>query len=398
MTELSRARPRIDRARVAIAALFFVNGFGYGVWVAHIPLFKARLGVTDGPLGFALLGAAAASLVTMPLVGAAIGRRGSRGICATAALAACLSLVLPFLAPTYLAFVFACIAIGTAYSAFDVAMNAQAVAREKGGDGAPLMSSFHAAFSFGGLAGSLGSSFAIARGSSLATDGIGVAALCVAVALATLPYLLAERGSPGGVARRFPPRVVAALGAIAFFGLVGEGAVADWSGIYLRESLAAAAATSAAGFGAFSVAMALGRLFGDRIVARFGSRRVLVLGATLAASALALALVARTQPAAFVAFVLVGLGLSNVVPIVFSLAGDIPGLGPGVAIAAVSTFGYVGFLVGPPTIGLSADAFGLPASLGLVVASIAAIVVVTPLALRRKKIREAPHVTGRFRR
>ena len=169
-------------------------------------------------------------------------------------------------------------------------------------------------------------------------------------------------------------RAVGVLGAIAFFGLFGEGSVGDWSAVYLRSSLDASAAAAAFGFGAFSVAMATSRALGDRIVARFGPRTTLTGGAALAAVSLAAALAIHAPWAAYFGFAGMGLGLANVIPVLFSAAGRMPGVPAGAAIAGVSTIGYIGLLAGPPTIGFVADATGLPLALALVVAFVCAIV------------------------
>lgn len=378
---------RIDRRRAAVTALFFANGFGFGAWVAHLPLFKTRLGLSDGVLGSALFCASLASLVAMPLLGTLIARYGSRGAATGASIAASVLLVLPFLAASLLEFVFAAIAIGAAYSAMDVAMNAQAVALEARRARA-IMSSFHAFFSTGGLVGSVASALLIARGLSIEADGAIVALTACAFVAVALPFLTGEaevaQAAQSRRAQLNALRPVALFGALAFLGLVGEGAMSDWSGIYLRSSLAVAAAASAAGFGAFSIAMAVGRGLGDAIVARAGAARTLVAGSLLATAALAGALLVHTAWAAYLGFVLVGLGLANVIPILFSAAGRVRSLPPGVGIASVSTLGYAGFLVGPPAIGFTSDAFGLRIALTLVVVCIAAIAMLAPKALAHR--------------
>ena len=368
-------------------ALFFVNGFGFGAWVAHLPLFKARLAISDGQVGLALLGAAVASLVSMPLVGSSIARFGSRHVCWVTSTAACAALVLPFYATSYVPFVAAAIVIGAAYSAFDVTINAQAVAVEAAA-ARPIMSSFHALFSFGGLVGSGFSAVLIARRFPFAAGGTCVAAACLVVVVAALPKLAPDRPADGAASRGAAApsgrkRALALLGVLAFLGLVGEGAMSDWTGIYLRSSLGVAAAGSAAGFGAFSVAMALGRASGDRLVALFGSRRAVAGGAALAAAALGGALAVHTVWAAYLGFACVGLGLANVIPVLFSAAGKAPGLAPGVGIALISTIGYGGFVIGPPVIGFTSDALGIRLALSLVVAALCAIAVLTGVALPR---------------
>ncbi len=366
-------------ARSAVGAVFFANGFGYGAWIAHLPLFKTHLALSDGAIGLSLLGGSCASLVTMPLIGRSIGRIGSRSICIAASLCAGATLVLPFFAPNGIAFAVAIVVIGATYSAFDVAINAQAVALQRE-YARPILSSFHAVFSFAGLIGAAFSAAMISRGLGLERDGATFAILCLLVALAAAFGLV--RDAPNRDATARAPRdgtmpaawrdpALLSLGMLAFLGLVGEGAMADWSGIYLRTSLGVGAAASAIGFGAFSVMMGVGRATGDAIVGRFGPRRTLVAGAALAALALAFALLVHAVWSAYLGFALVGIGLANVVPIVFGRAGADPRVPPGVGIATVSTVGYVGFLVGPPAIGLAADRFGIHAALALVVLSIA---------------------------
>ncbi len=372
-------------SRIAVAALFFANGFGYGSFVAHLPLFKARLALSDGLLGLALLAAAVASLVSMPLTGLAIARFGSARIGVVVALAACASLILPFVAPHYVAFVIAAVSIGAVYSAFDVAINAQAVAVEAGLE-RPIMSSFHAAFSLGGLMGSALAAVLIARGFPFAAGGFCAAAACFAIALVAVTRLVPEppvaEGQARAAASGTPNRAVALLGVVAFLGLVGEGAMADWTGVYLRSSLSIAAAGSAAGFGAFSIAMAIGRAAGDRVVAALGPCRTVASGAAVASIALGAALAVHSAYAAYIGFAAVGLGLANVIPVVFTAAGNARGLRPGVGIASVSTLGYVGFVLGPPAIGFTSDAIGIRLALGLVVVCIAAVCFVAPAALQ----------------
>lgn len=377
--------------RGAVAILFFVNGWTYGTWVAQLPLLKARLSLGDGALGIALLFAAIASLATLPIAGSWIARRGSRGIAVLASLAAIPTLVLPYVAPTYPTLLAATFVLGVGYSAMDVAMNAQAVLVEAAAD-RPIMSSFHGVFSLGGLIGALLTATALAAGGTAFAIASVVAALAEITLVVAVLSLVDDANAmvrSRASTRARPPRrrtlatSVALLGTLAFFGLVGEGAMADWSAIYLRTSLATSVATAAAGFGAFSVAMALGRFAGDTVVARIGRTSTLVSGAILSTIGLAFPLVVHAVWACFVGFACVGLGLANVIPVTFGIAGRMRGLDPGVGIAGVSTVGYAGFLVGPPIIGLVSDAVGLRLALGLVVAGIAAIAFLAPQVTAR---------------
>lgn len=335
-------------------------------------------------LGVAILVVAAASLVAMPLAGAWIARRGSRGIAGTMALVASASLVLPFLATNYVAFALAGLVLGAAYSTMDVSMNAQGVVVERASR-TPIMSSFHATFSLGGLAGSLVSTVLLARFASPQLDGGLVAfACCVLVGVNCRRLAPDAVAPPAQRSRRNAYSATAILGTLAFFGLVGEGAMADWSGIYLR-AVGSGLAASAGGFGAFSVAMALGRFLGDNVVARIGARMTVVCGALFAAASLVLALAFPAPWIAYVCFAGVGLGLANVIPVLFSAAGRLRGVPSGVGIASVSTIGYAGFLLGPPAIGFTSDAVGLRLALGLVVAGILTIAL---LALRALPVHE----------
>ena len=377
--------------RSAVSALFFLNGLTYGTWVAQLPLLKVRLALGNGALGIALLFAAIASLATLPLAGAWIAQRGSHGIAIVASLAAMPTLVFPYLAPNYATLLAATFALGIAYSAMDVAMNAQAVLVEAEVC-RPIMSSFHGVFSIGGLGGAIVTAGALAAGRA-ALEIASTVALVAECALVVAVFFIAKdridrRGSfANGVGvgssekrprRRTLVAKVALLGALAFFGLVGEGAMADWSAIYLRTSLFTNVATAAVGFGAFSVAMALGRFAGDAIVARIGRIATLVAGAMLATGGLVFLLVVHAVWASFVGFAFVGLGLANVIPVTFSIAGRMRGLDAGVGIAGVSTVGYAGFLIGPPVIGFVSDAVGLRLALGIVALGIAAIAFLAP--------------------
>jgi fucose permease len=190
-----------------------------------------------------------------------------------------------------------------------------------------------------------------------------------------------ESKSAGPVFVR-PGRALLNLGLLAFLGLLAEGAMGDWSAVYLRDALGTTAASAASGYAAFSLAMAAGRLGGDQLVNRLGRESVLRMSGIIAASGLGVGLLVGEPRLAIVGFALVGLGISNVIPLVFGLAAGVRGIEPGPALAAVATTGYFGFLAGPPLIGLVAEAAGLPAALGIVSAS-CALIAVSPAAFRR---------------
>ena len=372
-------------ARAAVLGVFFANGVVIGTWVVRIPAIKDELGLGEGLLGVALLGAAVGALVTMPLVGALVSRFGSRRVVGTTALLLSLSLVLPALAPNLLFLVPALVMVGAANGGVDVSMNAQAVAVERG-YGRPIMSSFHAAWSFGGLAGA-------ALGGLLASREIGplphfaavsvLAAIAFAGAYAALLPSRADASGEGAPSFARPTRALLGLGIVAFCVLLGEGAMGDWSAVYLDDTLRTGPGFAAAGYAAFSLSMAFGRLFGDRLTERLGPATLVRSCGVLAAVGLGVALAVAQPLVSLVGFACAGAGFSIVFPTVLSAAGRTRDMAAGPALAAVSTAAYTGFLVGPPFIGFLAELTGLGYALYLVVA-LSAVVVVFSSAVKTK--------------
>ena len=360
-------KAEIVRARLAVAVVFFVNGVVLATWVPHIPAVKAAHAISDGELGLVLLCMAVGAMLALPVAGFLVGRLGSRLMTSAAAIALCVVLPLPLVAPHVALLGLTLVILGAANAMLDVSMNAQAVAVEAR-YGRAIMSSFHALFSLGGLVGAALAGGAMAAGMGDVSHVVVTAAACLAAVLVCLPLLLpspAGSGRPGPVFVR-PRGALLALGALAFCGLIAEGSMGDWSAVYLHDTLGSSPALASTGFAAFSLAMAAGRFTGDWLVGRHGAERVLRLSSTAAAVGLVGALLLGTPASGVVGFGLVGLGISNVIPILFSAAGRVPGTEPGVAIAAVATTGYFGFLVGPPVIGMVADVTGLRVALGIV--------------------------------
>lgn len=365
-------------ARAATAAIFCLDGIGVANWVVRIPAVQERLALGTGVLGLALLAMAVGALVAMPVAGRIVARRGSAPVTRAAALAFAATLPLPGLAPTLPLLVLALLLLGAANGALGVAMNAQAVAVERRYErqaGRPIMSSFHALFSFGGLVGAATGGLAAARGIPPGPHLTGVALLVLAAALAATPRMLPATAdaSPGTTGRAPLTRPLLALGVVAFCVLFGEGAMADWTSVYLRDAAGAGPGLAAAGYAAFSLAMAGLRAGGDALTLRLGPRRLVRLAGLLATAGLALATLVPRAGWAIAGFALVGAGFSIVFPTVLTGAGRLPGSAPGAAIAAVSTFGYAGFLAGPPVIGLVAEWTGLRGGLAVVLLTTALI-------------------------
>ncbi len=368
-------------------ATFFLSGLGFGSWAVRIPAVQEKLGLSEGLLGAALLGLAAGSLVSMPLAGGLISRLGSRPVVGATALAFFLALPLLALSPSLALLVVALVFAGGSGGSLDVSMNAQAVAVEKG-LGRPIMSSFHAAFSLGGLAGAAAGGAVASLGIGVEPHLAGIAALSLVVFVISYRYMLppeVDRGEGGEPAFARPTLALAGLGIISFCVLLGEGAMADWSAVYLNGTLGTGPGFAATGFAAFSATMVVGRLLGDRLTSRFGPVALVRTGAAIAALGLGVSLLVANPAAALVGFGCAGLGFSIIFPVALSAAGRSESIPTGPALAAVSTAGYFGFLVGPPSIGLAAEAVGLDAALFIVVALSALIVLLAGSAGRTKK-------------
>ncbi|WP_374450069.1 MFS transporter, partial [Stella sp.] len=377
-----RPVPRPVAARRATALVFFANGAGFGVWAAHIPLLKAGLGLSESELGMALLALAAGAVATMPATGRAIQRLGGVPTVATLALAFAGLLALPPLAPGLGWLMLACLAFGAANGGLDVAMNTHAAAVERAWR-RPIMSSFHAFYSLGGLAGATAAGSAAAAGATPAAGMGGAALVLTALAAGAVPFLRLPRpAGPPAPAVAVPPRgPVLRLGLLALLGFLAEGSLVDWCAVYMVETVGTGPAAGAAAYAAFSLAMTGGRLAGDRIAGRFGAAPTLAVSAGLAASGLGAAVALPHPVAAPVAFGLAGLGLANVVPLLFGAAARIPGVAPGAAVAMVAVFGYGGALAGPPLVGFAAEWTSLRLALvGLAVAA-AAVAMLAPWAM-----------------
>ncbi|HEX7300235.1 MAG TPA: MFS transporter [Solirubrobacteraceae bacterium] len=368
------------QARGAVAAIFFLNGLVFGSWAARIPAVRDHVGLSDGELGIALACGAIGSILAMPYAGGRAARIGSRRATRVAFAMLCLGAGFVALAPSLPVLCALLLFMGAAMGSCDVTMNAHGVTVERR-YGRAILAGFHAAFSVGGLVGGALGALAAAAGLDVRVHLALIAAFAAALGLAWSRRFLA--GDADVVARSEPilvrpPRRLLALGGLAFACLIIEGASADWSGVYLRDELGTTAATAALGFTAFSVTMTLGRLFGDRLVDRFGPEPVVRAGGALAALGFGIALAIAHPAAGIVGFACLGAGMSGIVPIVFRASGHVPGMAAGVGLAAVSSMGYLGFLVGPPTIGGVAEITGLPSALVLLVVLAGAVALLAP--------------------
>jgi MFS family permease len=385
----------LRRARRATLVYFLVLGLADGVWLARIPAVKQNLGLSDGLLGVALLAAPVALVIIAAFADRLIDRFGSARPTVAGAVAISLLPVAFGLAGSLGVLMAALFVYGMAGGLMDVAMNAQAVRVERGYR-RPMINSFHACYSFGGLGGALlGGLFAWAGvGPALTFAAVGVPLAVVAV-LARRGLLRGpeahDRPSPGGgqpeldgqpapagqaapqagvrARRRGAALRIAVLGLLALCSLLGEGAAGGWSAVYLRDNLGTSAAFAALGYAAFSVTMATGRLFGDRLAARFGPAWLVSGCGLVAAIGLAVALVTVSPAAGLVGFALFGAGLSSTFPQLLSVAGNVETSRSGTGIARVAGAGYLGLLSGPVLIGGAASLVGLRLALGIPLAA-----------------------------
>ena len=344
------------KGRRAVSALFLANGFTVGSWAPKIPEFAGRLHLSNLHLGLMILTFGIGSLVAMPIVGMLVARLGSARVVKAASVAVVPALLILTLAPTVPAAAFVILLVGGAVGGMDIAMNANAIVVERRMRRA-IMSSCHGFWSLGGVAG------AALGGSLIATiGGVGhvlVVTLLGAIAVAYAWSEVEEDGPHPDQAHhpvRLPKTLVPyLLGIMALFSMVPEGAVLDWGALYMRRELSAGLALSGLGFGAFSAAMALMRFAGDPIRDRLGAVVTMRLCTLSALAGMLAAGLASSPLVAILGFSLAGIGISNMVPIAFSAAGNMPGLAPGIALSLVTFMGYSGILFAPSLIGFLAE-------------------------------------------
>ena len=376
--------------RAAVTVFFAADGFIFASWAVRIPAVKAAVGASPAALGIALLGASAGAIATMTLTGALCRRLGSDKVAVIGCAWLSLAVTLPALARSAVALGLCLVVFGIGYGGLNVAMNSLAVdlvavLRR------PVMPSFHAAWSLGGLAGAALGGLAAQVLSPLphfalvGLVGLVVTATCGRVVLRhPVPVAPREtasasasagagaaagarasagagaRAGAGGTSNTRVWRTVVLLGVIALCSTYGEGAIADWGALHLREDLGVAAGLAAAGYSAFALAEACGRLAGSWLLARLGQTRLLIGGGVVTCAGMLAAALAPSLPVALTGFALAGLGVANAFPAAMSRVGALAGPH---GVAAASTFGYAGFLLGPPVIGFLASALSLRVAL-----------------------------------
>ncbi len=346
-------------SRIAVYFLFFVNGMLIGNWAPQIPEFANRLYIDESQMGLMIAIFGIGSLISMPIIGIMVTKFGNAPANKFTSLVATTCLLWLAFAPNIFVAAIAIFVFGAFIAGMDVAMNAMAVDVERKIK-TPIMSSCHGFWSLGGLAGAISGGYAI---QFLGSIGQALFTFVFALMLVMLAWRqivdsqLTEKRQQGPI--RFPKALLPYLiGIVALFSALPEGAVIDWSAFYLREEIGADALTSSYAFGSFSAAMAFVRFLGDPVRKKLGAVKMVKICSLVAAFGLLLSGLSTTPELIITGFAITGLGLSNLIPIAFSAAGNLPGVAPGISLSLTTTIGYSGVLVAPAILGYMAEFTG----------------------------------------
>ncbi len=364
---------RLFSASVALRSQFFVSGALFASWGVHVPTVKLHYGLGEQSLAIAMLAAGVGALAALAQAGRIVGRHGPKTVSLLTGLLCSLFISSLIAFESYTALLLLMLGFGACASLFDVSINAEASEIERLA-GRPLMSGFHGMFSLGGMTGAGLGSFAISAGMPAQQHLLLASGLCApAIVIAAAAMLKMDAPPPGENQPLSLPRgPLLLIGVLAAMGLITEGAMYDWSVLFMKQDRGSDAGLAAMAYASFSATMAAGRFGGDWIRGHVTPVVLMRSSGALAALGMALALAVPSALVGLIAFGLVGLGLSNVVPVLFTAASRIPGVSPAHGIAAVSSLGYLGMMAGPPLIGMVAQASSL--TLGLLVVVVFAVV------------------------
>lgn len=380
-----------------MAAVFLINGIAGANWFVRIPAIQDKLNLSTATLGLLLLGLPVGAVLAMPLAGGLVARFGSRTVNWYSTVAVCVTVAVLGSAPNTWLLFGVLVLFGASNGAMDVSMNAQGVAIERY-YGRSIMSSFHGMFSGGAMLGAGMGGFIASQDVGPGSHLLAVGSALTLVALLVPRWMLppSEDAAPASTSDAPPrlltriPRPVLVLGIVGFCGLMAEGAMADWSAVFLKDVLDTTPGIAASGYAVFSLAMAAGRFSGDRLADRLGGVTIVRYGSLVSAAGLLLIALTPWAALALLGFCLVGAGLSIIVPIIFSTAGRTPGIPSGQAIAAVTTLSYIGFLAGPPSIGLVASVVTLRGGFLLLVALVLAMTALAGTVRNAEALRSTP--------
>ncbi|MFC9691664.1 MFS transporter [Kribbella sp. NPDC056951] len=354
MTSTLEAAAPPRAARIATFLYFGLNGFAVGMWVVHIPSIERATGITHSMLGLLLLALGGAAFLAMQLAGPLVDRLGQRRLVPATGVLIGVALFLPGLATNWWSLGLALICLGFGNGSIDVGMNAQAVVVERGYP-RPIMASFHAVWSIGGAIAALIGAATLRAGVPTQTTLSVAGVVCIVVALGAGRFLL-EATEPAkeehAEERAKPPaKLVWALGGLAFGLMLSEGVANDWAALQFRDVLGTSTSTAAYAYGAFAVAMTIGRFLTDRVAAVVGPAAIVRWGAAIAAVGIAIVIVSPWVALGLFGWALFGIGLAGGVPQLFTAAGNLDPRAAGALMARVVGLGYVGLLAGPALIG-----------------------------------------------
>jgi predicted MFS family arabinose efflux permease len=373
--------PNQPATRLAVRLAFLVAGFGLACWAPLVPFAKQQLAVDDGVLGVLLLCLGVGSIIAMLLSGIISARYGSKPIVIAGGIGLALALPLLTLATTPFALGAVLFVFGASLGAVDVAINVQALEVE-GAANRPLMSGFHALFSVGGFLGAGAVTFFLSIGlSALVACLICSAFMLIAMILAA-PGLLPSRSNHDGPFFVLPKGLVLLLAVLTAITFLVEGAILDWSALLITSQGHVSETQGGLGYMLFAIAMTIGRFAGDGITTRFGDKAIMLWGGLITIFGFLVLLLIPHGYISLSGFFLIGLGASNLVPVLFRRAGSQKIMPPALAVAAVAMLGYAGMLVGPAGVGFVADLFGLPASFWML-ALLMCLIPVTAKAVTR---------------
>lgn len=365
--------------RIAVGAMFFMAGLSFSSWASRIATVQQSMGLSDAALGAVLFSLPVGLMCSLPFSGWIITKIGSRRLLIGALLVYATALVTLGLAQNTFQLIICLVCFGFSSNAVNIAVNTQAVAAEELYK-RPILASFHGLWSLAGFTGAGIGTFMIANNIAPVYHFLlMLIVIATGVAIAAR-YLKDDKVASAGPAFVMPDKSLIKLGIIAFCSMICEGAMFDWSVIYFKKVVLAPSALVGIGFTAFMATMASGRFIADWFAHRFGLKRTLQISGSLTATGLIIAVIFPYVYTAIAGFLLVGAGVSSVVPMVYSAAGKSKTMLPGVALAAVSTIGFLGFLIGPPVIGFIAGIATLRASFVLIALMGLSVVIVSTKA------------------
>ncbi|MGV8888459.1 MAG: MFS transporter [Pseudomonas sp.] len=376
MTALNTPAPvipgRLEQMSTRIA--FFIAGLGIAAWAPLVPYAKARAGLDEGTLGLLLLCLGVGSILAMPMAGMLATRFGCRRVVSAGVLLICAALPLLATVSTIPALIVALFMFGAGLGTVDSTVNLQAVIVERA-SGKTMMSGFHGLFSLGGIVGAAGVSALLGFGVSPLGATLVVIVMLLIALFKAAPHLLPYGSESSGPAFAVPHGIVLFIGGMCFIVFLAEGAALDWSAVFLAQERGIDTAYAGLGYAAFALTMTVGRLTGDVIVRRLGATRVIVFGGLTAATGLFVATFAPSWEAALVGYALLGVGCSNIVPVLYTAVGKQTVMPESIAVPAITTLGYAGILAGPALIGFIAHGSSLSFAFGLMAVLLVAVAI-----------------------